>query len=83
MSAAVSGLQDEQVTATAKHFPGHGDTGDGLPLRAAGRSPTPAQQWEQIDAPPFRAAIKAGVDAIMTAHISFPRPRRRPATRRP
>jgi len=70
VSAAVSGLQDEQVTATAKHFPGHGDTGEdshyALPTITHTR-----EQWERIDAPPFRAAIKAGVDAIMTAHISF------------
>lgn len=71
VSAAVSGLQDERVTATAKHFPGHGDTGEdshtSLPVITHTR-----QQWEKIDAPPFRAAIRAGVDAIMTAHISFP-----------
>jgi beta-N-acetylhexosaminidase len=70
VSAAVSGLQDEQVTATAKHFPGHGDTGEdshyALPTITHTR-----EQWERIDAPPFRAAIKVGVDAIMTAHISF------------
>ena len=70
VAAAVSGLQDERVTATAKHFPGHGDTGEdshyALPTITHTR-----EQWEQIDAPPFRAAIKAGVDAIMTAHISF------------
>ena len=69
--AAVRGLQGEQVTATAKHFPGHGDTGTdshyGLPVINHTR-----RQWEEIDAPPFRAAIESGVDAIMTAHISFP-----------
>ncbi len=71
VSAAVSGLQDQQVTATAKHFPGHGDTGTdshyALPLIDHTKA-----EWEKIDAPPFRAAIKAGVDAIMTAHIVFP-----------
>ena len=70
VAAAIGGLQDERVTATAKHFPGHGDTGDdshySLPTITHTR-----EQWEQVDAPPFRAAIKAGVDAIMTAHISF------------
>lgn len=71
VSAAVSGLQDQHVSATAKHFPGHGDTGTdshyALPLIDHTRA-----EWEKIDAPPFRAAIKAGVDAIMTAHIVFP-----------
>lgn len=71
VAAAVSGLQDQRVSATAKHFPGHGDTGEdshtSLPVITHTR-----EQWETIDAPPFRAAIKRGVDAIMTAHISFP-----------
>src|SRR6478735_9221007 len=71
VSAAVEGLQGARVSATAKHFPGHGDTGEdshtSLPVIRHTRP-----QWEEIDAPPFRAAIEAGVDAIMTAHISFP-----------
>ena len=71
VSAAVSGLQDEQVTATAKHFPGHGDTGVDSHYALPTIDHTRAE-WEKIDAPPFRAAIKAGVDAIMTAHIIFP-----------
>jgi len=69
--AAVEGLQGARVSATAKHFPGHGDTGEdshtSLPVIRHTRA-----EWEEIDAPPFRAAIGAGVDAIMTAHISFP-----------
>ena len=71
VSAAVSGLQDEQVTAVAKHFPGHGDTGVDSHTRLPAITHTRAE-WEKIDAPPFRAAIDAGVDSIMTAHISFP-----------
>ena len=71
VSAAVSGLQDQQVTATAKHFPGHGDTGVDSHYALPTIDHTRAE-WEKIDAPPFRAAIKAGVDAIMTAHIIFP-----------
>src|SRR5439155_19202886 len=41
-----------------------------------------ADQWRAIDAPPFKAAISAGVDAIMTAHIQFPSldPSKEPAT---
>jgi beta-N-acetylhexosaminidase len=71
VAAAVSGLQDQQVTATAKHFPGHGDTGVDSHYALPKIDHTRAE-WEKIDAPPFRAAIKAGVDAIMTAHIIFP-----------
>ena len=65
------GLQSAGVSAVAKHFPGHGDTGEdshhALPVVTHSR-----QEWERIDAPPFRAAIAAGVDAIMTAHLAFP-----------
>jgi beta-N-acetylhexosaminidase len=69
--AAVRALQSAGVSAVAKHFPGHGDTGEdshhALPVVTHSR-----RTWEQIDAPPFRAAIAAGVDAIMTAHLAFP-----------
>ncbi|GAA1436161.1 glycoside hydrolase family 3 protein [Microlunatus lacustris] len=72
VTAAVQGLQrDGEVSAVAKHFPGHGDTGTDshhdLPVITHTRA-----EWERIDAPPFKAAIAAGVDSIMTAHISFP-----------
>lgn len=68
VAAATEGLQSVGVSATAKHFPGHGDTDTdshyGFPVITHTRA-----EWEQIDAPPFRAAIAAGIDAIMTAHI--------------
>ncbi|MGO1383649.1 MAG: glycoside hydrolase family 3 protein, partial [Arachnia sp.] len=73
MSAAtVRGYQDDaRVIATAKHFPGHGDTATdshtGLPVITH-----TLEEWHQIDAPPFEAAIEAGVDSIMTAHILVP-----------
>ncbi|MFI6811281.1 glycoside hydrolase family 3 protein [Nonomuraea sp. NPDC050328] len=71
VGAAVKGFADAGVAATAKHFPGHGDTTTdshtGLPVIKHTRA-----QWEKLDAPPFRAAIAAGVDAIMTAHIVMP-----------
>lgn len=69
--AAVSGLHRGGVAATAKHFPGHGDTDTdshiGLPRITHSRA-----QLDAIDLPPFRAAVAAGVDIIMTAHISVP-----------
>ncbi|MGC9664991.1 glycoside hydrolase family 3 protein [Planosporangium sp. 12N6] len=68
---AVTGYQRENVAATAKHFPGHGDTNvdshTGIPVIGHTR-----QQWEQLDRPPFAAAVAAHVDAIMTAHIVVP-----------
>lgn len=71
VSANIAGYQDANVSTTAKHFPGHGDTATdshyGVPIINHTRA-----QWEAIDAPPFRAAIKRGVDSIMTAHIVVP-----------
>ncbi|WP_405780655.1 glycoside hydrolase family 3 protein [Streptomyces sp. NBC_00859] len=71
VAAEVQGYQSSQVAATAKHFPGHGDTAvdshTGIPVITHTR-----EEWERIDAPPFKAAVAAGIDAIMTAHIQFP-----------
>jgi len=70
-AAQVRGYQGEDVAATAKHFPGHGDTGVdshyGLPIINHSR-----EEWEQIDKPPFQAAIDEGIKSIMTAHIVVP-----------
>ncbi|MGW1540382.1 glycoside hydrolase family 3 protein [Streptomyces sp. NPDC002309] len=69
--AEVTGYQRAGVAATAKHFPGHGDTAVdshyGFPVIKHTR-----EEWSTIDAPPFRAAIAAGIDSIMTAHIMVP-----------
>ncbi|MGW1201647.1 glycoside hydrolase family 3 protein [Streptomyces cyaneofuscatus] len=71
VAAQVKGYQGAGVAATAKHFPGHGDTNTdshtGLPVIEHTR-----QEWEELDAPPFRAAIRARIDSIMTAHIVVP-----------
>ncbi|MGW4791453.1 beta-N-acetylhexosaminidase [Nonomuraea sp. NPDC004297] len=72
VTAAVKGFGDARIAATAKHFPGHGDTSvdshTGLPVIKHTKA-----EWERIDAPPFKAAIDAGVDAVMSAHIVFPK----------
>ncbi|MGP3686139.1 glycoside hydrolase family 3 protein [Streptomyces sp. IBSNAI002] len=71
VAAQVRGYQAAGVAATAKHFPGHGDTETdshvGLPVMRHSRA-----VWEELDEPSFRAAVEAGVDAVMTAHIVFP-----------
>lgn len=72
VAAQVDGYQlDGKVSSSTKHFPGHGDTATdshtGLPIITHTR-----EQWEQIDAPPFRAAIARGVDMVMTAHLVMP-----------
>ena len=72
LTAAQVGGYQESVSAVAKHFPGHGDTTvdshTGLPVITHDTG-----QWARLDAPPFRSAIDAGVDAIMTGHLAFPR----------
>ncbi|QKW63188.1 glycoside hydrolase family 3 C-terminal domain-containing protein [Streptomyces sp. NA03103] len=71
VAAEVTGYQRSGVAACAKHFPGHGDTATdshtGFPVITHSR-----EEWEKLDAPPFRAAIEAGIDAIMTAHLMVP-----------
>jgi len=71
VAAQVKGYQSAGIASTAKHFPGHGDTSTdshtGLPVIRHTR-----EQWAELDAPPFRAAVAAGIDSIMTAHIVVP-----------
>ncbi|MCX5234354.1 glycoside hydrolase family 3 protein [Streptomyces prunicolor] len=71
VAAEVKGYQSSRVAATAKHFPGHGDTAVdshfGFPVITHSR-----EVWGKLDAVPFRAAIGAGIDSIMTAHIMVP-----------
>ncbi|MFG2938309.1 glycoside hydrolase family 3 protein [Streptomyces sp. NPDC048282] len=71
VAAEVAGYQAAGVAATAKHFPGHGDTAvdshTGFPVITHSR-----ELWEKLDAVPFRAAVGAGIDSIMTAHLQFP-----------
>lgn len=71
-AAQVKGYQlDAGISSASKHFPGHGDTDVdshfGFPIITHTRA-----EWERIDRPPFEAAIKAGIDVIMTAHIQVP-----------
>jgi beta-N-acetylhexosaminidase len=72
VTAQVTGYQrDGNVSAAAKHFPGHGDTDVDSHVAFPVINHT-REEWEEIDAPPFRAAIDAGIDMIMTAHLAFP-----------
>lgn len=70
-AAFVEGVHTAGQFATAKHFPGHGgtagDSHDGLPTLDDSR-----ETLEATDFVPFRAAIAAGVDMVMTAHIVYP-----------
>lgn len=59
------------VLTTAKHFPGHGDTAVDTHVNLATITADRAH-LESTELVPFRAAIAAGVDAVMTAHIAVP-----------
>ncbi len=70
-AAFVRGMQSVGVAATAKHFPGHGDTDTdshlALPFIRSDRA-----QLEAVELAPFRAAIGAGIAGVMSAHIALP-----------
>jgi beta-N-acetylhexosaminidase len=71
VAAAVRGLQSGGVAACTKHFPGHGDTETDSHRAVAVVSHT-RRTLEEVDLPPFRAAIDAGSRAIMTGHLLVP-----------
>ncbi|MGC5030500.1 glycoside hydrolase family 3 protein [Micromonospora sp. DT229] len=70
-TAWVRGLQSSGVAACAKHFPGHGDTHvdshHDLPRITADRA-----RLDAVELAPFRAAVAAGVQAVMTGHLLVP-----------
>ncbi|CAN5436278.1 hypothetical protein BH10ACI3_BH10ACI3_13250 [soil metagenome] len=69
--AFAQGIQSERVIATAKHFPGHGDTNvdshRGLPIIDHSR-----ESLDKTELVPFRAAVNAGIASVMIAHIALP-----------
>jgi beta-N-acetylhexosaminidase len=69
------------VLVTAKHFPGHGDTAEDSHMGLA-RLEANRERIETVELAPFRAAITAGVDAVMSAHMAVPalEPQNIPAT---
>ncbi|MFK4064769.1 glycoside hydrolase family 3 protein [Streptomyces sp. NPDC029674] len=71
VTAQVEGYRSAGIATAAKHFPGHGDTTDDSHTELPHIHHT-REEWERYDAPPFRAAIAAGVDSVMTAHIVVP-----------
>jgi beta-N-acetylhexosaminidase len=71
VAAFVRGVEENGGLATAKHFPGHGDTSTDshldLPTITSDRA-----HLDRVELPPFRAAIAAGVSTIMTGHLAVP-----------
>jgi beta-N-acetylhexosaminidase len=71
VAAYVRGAREHGLSTTAKHFPGHGDTGTDSHIAL----PVTPGCWDRLDTlelRPFRAAIEAGVTAVMTAHVAVP-----------
>ncbi len=70
-AAMVQGIQSCGVAATAKHFPGHGDTSSdshlGIPV-----VPHSLERLRRVELPPFSAAIRSGAKLVMTSHIALP-----------
>lgn len=72
MSVALAkGLEQTSIIPVAKHFPGHGDTSADTHVGYAISNKTLDELW-QTELVPFQAQVKAGVPAIMVAHISLP-----------
>jgi beta-glucosidase-like glycosyl hydrolase len=71
VAAFIRGVQSEGLLATAKHFPGHGDTHvdshRSLPMLDADRA-----RLDRVELVPFRAAIEAGVGSVMIGHLAIP-----------
>jgi len=70
--AFMQGVQSEGLIATAKHFPGHGDTDSDSHIEL----PVLNHDYARLDSVeliPFRRAINSGIESIMSAHISFPK----------
>lgn len=69
--AYMKGMQDNGILTTAKHFPGHGDTGTdshyALPQINHSR-----QRLDSLELYPFREMIKAGIGGVMVAHLNIP-----------
>ncbi len=70
-SAFIEGAKSVPILTTAKHFPGHGDTATDshLDLPVLNHD---AARLAEIELPPFTSAIAAGVDSVMTAHLTIP-----------
>jgi len=70
-AAYIEGAHESGMLTTAKHFPGHGDTDTDSHL-AVPLIKNDRQRLNGVELPPFEAAIKAGVDAVLVAHVLVP-----------
>ena len=71
-NAYIKGLHETGTAATAKHFPGHGDTAVDSHIGLS-EVPHDIDRLKKVELYPFQQAMDAGIDAIMTAHVTFPK----------
>lgn len=71
VAAFVDGQQSQRVAATVKHFPGHGATAEDSHYTVPVVTASPSQMHRR-ELVPFRAAIAAGSQVVMTAHVQYP-----------
>jgi beta-N-acetylhexosaminidase len=71
VAAEVRGVRDGGALATVKHFPGHGDTATDSHIGLA-TIKVKRKRLDEVELIPFKAAIAAGVDSVMTAHVAVP-----------
>lgn len=69
--AYMKGMQDQNILTTAKHFPGHGDTGTDSHY-ALPQINHPREHLDSVELYPFHELIKAGLSGIMVAHLNIP-----------
>ncbi len=70
-AAFIRGARENGAMTTAKHFPGHGDTATDTHIGLA-IVPSDQQRLDAVELVPFRSAMLAGVDSVMTAHVAVP-----------
>jgi beta-N-acetylhexosaminidase len=70
-AALIKGMQSQGLAATAKHFPGHGDTATDS-HHGLGKVPHSLERLKSVELSPFAAALKADVKLVMTAHLAVP-----------
>jgi beta-N-acetylhexosaminidase len=71
VAAYIHGARENGMLTTAKHFPGHGDTGTDSHLGVAQVTGN-RERLQSVELPPFQKAIAVGVDAVMVAHVTVP-----------
>jgi beta-N-acetylhexosaminidase len=71
-AALVKGVREGNCLSTLKHFPGHGDTATDSHIGLS-VVPIDRQRLDSVELVPFKMAIEAGADSVMTAHVAMPK----------